>query len=182
MADDAAKPAKEKKSKDKGSKKSKLPLMIVMGMMLGEGAAIFFVAKMMFGPSPLDPVAAAEVSETDEETADTKEETPAVEQTAEVDIAECRPSNKASGKLIIYRLRVSALVRAEDAEKIGALVESNRARIEDRVNFVIRSAEPRHLEEPGLDTIKRRVKREIDQILGDEQLILEILIPELLQS
>lgn len=178
MADDAA--ADKKETKEKGAKKSKLPLMIVLAMMLGEGAAIFFVAKMMFGPNPLDPVAAAEVAEAEGDAADA--EAAPVDQTAEVDIADCRPSNKASGRLQTYRLRVSALVRSEDAEKVNGLVESNRARIEDRVNFVIRSAEPHHLEEPGLETVKRRVKRELDQILGDEQLILEILIPELLQS
>ncbi len=181
MADDAA-PAKDKKeTKEKGPKKSKLPLMIVMGLMLGEGAAIFMVAKIMFGPSPLDPVAAAEVA--DDAEGDTEEVDAApVDQTAEVDVADCRPSNKASGRLLIYRLRVSALIRAEDAEKVKALVESNESRIQDRVNFVIRSAEPHHLEEPGLETIKRRMKRELDGILGDEQLILEILIPELLQA
>lgn len=179
MADDNAAKAK-KETKEKGAKKSKLPLMIVMGLMLGEGAAIFIVAKMMFGPSPLDPVAAAEVVEAEGDA--TKEEAAPVDQTSEVDIVDCRPSNNATGRLQTYRLRVSALVRSQDAEKVNGLVESNRARIEDRVNFVIRSAEPHHLEEPGLETIKRRVKKELDQILGDEQLILEILIPELLQA
>lgn len=180
MADKAAPKANTKEVKEKGAKKSKLPLIIVTALMLGEGAAIFIVAKIMFGPSPLEPATAAQVATVESDSAN-----PAVapvDQMAEVDIADCRPSNKATGRLQTYRLRVSALVRSGDAEKVGGLVESNRARIEDRVNFVVRSAEPHHLEEPGLETIKRRMKRELDQILGDEQLILEILIPELLQA
>ncbi len=181
MADDATKAADKKETKDKGPKKSKLPLLIVLGLMIGEGAAVFVVAKMMFGPNPLDPVAAAETA-ADVEGEGAEAEAAPVDQTAEVDVADCRPSNKASGRLQTYRLRVSALVRAEDAEKVGEMVESNGARIEDRVNYVIRSAEPHHLEEPGLETIKRRMKRELDGILGDEKLILEMLIPELLQA
>jgi len=180
MADDTAPATKEKGSNEKGAKKSKLPLVIVMSLMLGEGAAMLFVAKIMFAPSPLEAMAASDAA--DETAAVEAEQVDAVDETAEIAVADCRPSNNVTGKLLTFRLRVSALVRAQDAERVGTLVESNAARIEDRINFVIRSAEPHHLNEPGLETIKRRVKRELDQILGDEQLILEILIPELLQA
>jgi flagellar basal body-associated protein FliL len=182
MANDE-KPAAEKKAKGKSGgvgKKSRTPYMVVALLMLGEGAAIFFVAKIMFAPSPLEAVAADPLPE-DRTTSDGVDVSQ-VAQTAEVDIADCRPSNKVTGKLLTFRLRVSALVRGDEAEHVKELVAANSARIEDRVNFVIRSAEPHHLNEPGLETIKRRMKRELDQILGDEQLILEILIPELLQA
>ncbi len=36
--------------------------------------------------------------------------------------------------------------------------------------MILRSADPHHLNEPGLDTIKRQVKSELDKILGDGEL------------
>jgi flagellar basal body-associated protein FliL len=74
------------------------------------------------------------------------------------------------------------LVASADAERAKQIAEANKARINDRVNVVIRSAEPKDLNEPGLETIKRRLKHELARVMGDEQLIQEILIPEFLQS
>ena len=62
------------------------------------------------------------------------------------------------------------------------MARARRARLEDAVNVVIRSADPNHLDEPELGTIKRRLKYEIDRIFGDETVIQEIVIPLLLQS
>ena len=69
-----------------------------------------------------------------------------------------------------------------DTEKAANLVKANQARINDRVNFIIRAAEPQHLKEPGLDTIKRKLKAELDRVLGEENLIKEVLVPDFLQS
>lgn len=177
MADEAA---MEKTKSPEGGKRRMLPLMIIAFLMLAEGVGIFFVAKIMFAPGPLEAVAENPPEQGPVE--EVAQEELAVPETAEVDLADCRPSNKVTGKLITFRLRVSALVRASDAERAAALVKANQARINDRVNFVIRSADPHHLNEPGLETVKRRIKHELDGILGDEKLLLEILIPELLQS
>ena len=95
---------------------------------------------------------------------------------------ESRPSNKVSGKLITFRIVVSGLVAADDEEDVKVLVESSRYRLLDRLNFVIRSAELRHLNEPDPVTIKRRLKKEFDVIFGDETLLKEVLITEWQQS
>lgn len=101
---------------------------------------------------------------------------------SEIELPECRPSNKMSGKLILLRMRVSVLVATPQADKAKGLVDANKARITDRINFVVRSADPQHLNEPGLETIKRRIKQELDRILADDRLVQEVLVPELLQS
>ena len=101
---------------------------------------------------------------------------------AEVEVAECRPSNKMSGKFITFHLRVSVLVAAADVEQVEKMVKAKRARLLDRINFVVRSADPRHLNEPNLETVKRRLKHEFDRIFGDEELIEAVLIPQMLQS
>ncbi|MBI4717323.1 MAG: flagellar basal body-associated FliL family protein [Planctomycetes bacterium] len=99
-----------------------------------------------------------------------------------MELGECRPSNKMTGKNILFQLRVSILVGGSDQERAKKLVEAKQARIRDRINFVIRSAEPTYLNEPGLETIKRRIKHELDRVFDDNEIIREVLIPELLQS
>lgn len=101
---------------------------------------------------------------------------------AEVKLAECKTFNKETGKLVLFHIRVSVLVKAMDAERTRKTVEARQARIDDRVNTIIRSAEPRHLNEPGLETLKRRLKFELDRIFGDPRLVHEVLIPYLVQS
>jgi len=50
------------------------------------------------------------------------------------------------------------------------------------VTTVIRSADPKFLQEPGLETIRRQIKFELDKVLGDDKIIVDLLIPSLLQS
>ena len=100
----------------------------------------------------------------------------------EIELAECRPSNKLAGKLITFHIRVSGLVASKDLQDVKEMVEMKQGRIEDSVNIVIRSSEPKHFNEPGLETIKRRLKNELDRILGDPELIKGVLIPQFLQS
>lgn len=105
-----------------------------------------------------------------------------VDSMSEIELADCRLHNNRTGKMILVRIRVSALVAAADTERVKALVEAKRSRIQDRVSSIVRSSEPKFLNEPGLETIKRSLRFELGQILGDADLIKEILVPELLQT
>jgi hypothetical protein len=163
------------KSPSQGWKGRLLPLAIVAVLMAAEGVGVFLLAKAI-SPQPVATLAAGL------ESADDQGEGVDSDRLAEVELAECRPSNKASGKFVTFHIRVTALVAAEDEEKVKNLVRLKQARLEDGVNTVIRSAEPKHFNEPTLDTIKRRLKHEFDRIFGDDQLIKEVLIPQLLQS
>jgi flagellar basal body-associated protein FliL len=62
------------------------------------------------------------------------------------------------------------------------MLQERKASIEDRITTVIRSADPAHLAEPGLETLKRQFKFELDKITEDETLIRQVLIPKLLQT
>ena len=180
-------------SKPKGRGLSIVLVAILMG---AEGVGVFFATKMFAGSEP-SSAAASEGESAATQPAEghaAKSEhgaagehggqspTGAVSGQAEIELTECRPSNKMTGKLITLKIRVSALVASGEAERVKKLADANKARINDRVNFVIRSAEPQALNEPGLETIKRRLKYELAKVLGDEQLIQEVLIPEMLQS
>ena len=164
-----------------------LSIVMVAILMSAEGAGVYFATKMFAGGEPSSATAA----ETDSHAAPADGHGASTEHAgksgitgaqAEIELTECRPNNKMTGKLITLKIRVSALVASADAERGRILVEMNKARINDRVNFVVRSAEPQDLNEPGLETIKRRIKHELAKVLGDERLLQEVLIPELLQS
>lgn len=156
----------------KGSRRSRRSaLLIVLALMIGEGVAVFFVANAL-SPAP-SPVESADGAGDD---------SAAIQDLAEIELADCRPSNKMAGRFVTYHIRVLGLVNAEQLTEIETMARSRRARLEDAVNVVIRSADPKHLDEPELGTIKRRLKNEFDRIFGDESLIQEIVIPQLLQS
>lgn len=146
---------------------------IIALLMVGEGVGIFLLTKAL-SPAPM-------AAQADEGGNPENAESDSASM-VEVELAECRPTNRMLGKLITYNIRVTVLVTKEDEERVRELIDANESRLRDRVNYVLRSADPAHLDEPGLQTIKRRLKFEIDKLFGDERLIKAVLIPQLLQS
>jgi len=171
MADEA-KNTEEVKAPKSGKM---MQIIIIVSLMAAEGVGVFFVARAM-GPDPEWAAGAEPGDGSGSSDIDGKPEF------VEIELAQCRTSNKMSGKIINFQMRVTGLVLSENEEQATELVESNHSRIFDRLNFVIRSAEMRHLNEPELQTIKRRLKTEFDRIFGDPELLQEVVIPELLQS
>ena len=154
-----------------------LPFAVVATLMIGEGVGIYFLAKAL-NTQPAEAVAGAAV----QVGAGNADLAGSDEALSEVELAECRPNNRMSGKFISLHLRVEASVPTSELERAKALIKAKQARIRDRVNFVIRSAELKHLNEPGLETIRRRFKHEFDRVFSDDKLIREVLITEWQQS
>ncbi len=152
-------------------------ILVIGGLMLAEGAMIFGAMKF-FGADPAP--ASAETVSAESDGADSDQGSPG--EIAEVVIAELDAYNNLSGRLYIYHLQVSAQVNPEQKEKIEALVLERAGTISDRINTVIRGIDPKHLNEPRLETVRRQIKFELDKVFGDDSLILELLIPKLLQS
>ncbi len=151
-----------------------MPMVVVALMMLGEGVVIFILVKAV----QTEPAAAlaGENAGLPDTGRDVRKKL------VEVVLAECRPSNRMSGKFVNFQIRVLGLVAAEDLERAEDLVESKKARLEDGVNIVIRSAEPKQLNEPDLSTVRRRLKHEFGRIFDDPELVKQVLIPSMLQS
>lgn len=171
MADEPA-PTPDAQPPKRGKKAA---LLIVAGIMAIEGVGVFFLTKFLSPPPP--PAVAGEPEEGEEGTGVLGKP-----EKAEIQIAETHLTNKNGAKLSTVRIRVSGLVWSSDEDKAKELVEKNRSRIEDRISFVIRRASQQVLSEPDLPTIKRQIKHELDTIFGDETVLLEIMIPQLLQS
>ncbi|MCK4658343.1 MAG: hypothetical protein KAV82_02375 [Phycisphaerae bacterium] len=152
-------------------KKKLITLVIVLGVMLIEGAAIFVVVRMT-GESPED-LQAAELE---------NREDLLKNMDAELPLGECDAINRKSGRSIVVHLVLYARVAADKQKNTLQLIEKRQSTIKDRVQMILRRADPQHLHEPNLDTIKRQIKFELDKILEDDELILEVLIPQILQT
>lgn len=160
-------------------KKSKAWLFLAI-LMLAEGVGVFFVGKM-FSAAPL-PAEAGEHPATAAEAGTPTEMSPGTNDIGEVTLSDSKTFNKETGKMVFIHLRVAVLVPAPEVERVKKLVESMQGRIDDRINTVIRGADPKHFNEPSLETIKRRIKYEADRVFEDENLIRDVLIPYLVQS
>ncbi|HNQ22319.1 MAG TPA: hypothetical protein PKK06_04425 [Phycisphaerae bacterium] len=175
MADEVA-PSPAAGANAGGKKQRIVSVVIVAGLMLLEGVGVYSFVKYT-GASPV-PAQAAQSTNPDAAGGDV----PPATGEAEVTVVEARPTNRTTGRLITFQLRVSVLVAREHQDKVKKLVEERKDRLLDRVNVTVRRAELKHLNEPGLDTIKRQLKYEFEQILGEPGLVRDVLIPEILQS
>jgi flagellar basal body-associated protein FliL len=102
--------------------------------------------------------------------------------TAEVPLLEARFPNKRSGRAFLYDIKIVLSVKKESADKVKAIVTEHDALIQDRVRTIIAETDPEKLgggAEPGLETLRRQVKYQLDEIVGDG-LIDDVLIPQCL--
>ena len=98
---------------------------------------------------------------------------------AELELVECHATNNMTGKRENYFIRVSIEVLEDDLERATELRDGRKARLEDSINVTIRSADPKILEEPRLQTLRRRIKAELADIFDDEMLVKNVLIPKI---
>ena len=88
--------------------------------------------------------------------------------------------NKRSGRTFLYDVKIVLSVKKESADKVKAIVAEHDALIQDRVRTIIAESDPDKLgggAEPGLETLRRQVKYQLDEIVGDG-LIDDVLIPQ----
>jgi len=98
----------------------------------------------------------------------------------EVPLLESRFPNKRNGRTFLYDVKISLSVKKESADKVKAVVAEHDALILDRVRTIIAETDPEKLgggAEPGLETLRRQVKYQLDEIVGDG-MIDEVLIPQ----
>jgi flagellar basal body-associated protein FliL len=99
--------------------------------------------------------------------------------TIELQVLEFRAQNKLSGRTFLYDVSVYVVTKSEFAEKVKATLAAREALIKDRVRTIIAQNDPEKLgggSEPGLETLRRQVKHQLDEIVGDG-MIEEVLVP-----
>ncbi len=157
--------------------------VVVAGVMVVE-AVILFAGLKFLGGGPRK--ATAEVSLVDGATAagtghdaTTRPSGGDLASSVEVPVVEIRAPNKQSGRTFLYDVSIFAVVKAESQDKVKDLISSRDALIKDRLRTIIAEMDPDKLgggAEPGLETLRRQVKFQLDQIVG-EGLISEVLVP-----
>lgn len=172
MADEEA--AQSGESPAAGAPKKKfMTLIVIGGVMMLEGGAIFFAAKMLYK----QPEAAMAESESKD-----NQSIEAIEREVEIALPEVNAFNKRQGKLMLYNLEMAIRVNKDNKEAVERILAARQATILDRLNTVIRSAESKYLSEPGLETLRRQFKQELNRILGEHDLVLELLVRRFFQS
>jgi len=175
--------AKREQQKDEQSEEKAVPFMnrnrnlltaaVVGGLMLLEGVGIFVAVKFI-GGGPDTLRAGDGISEGPD--ADGKMSS------SEVRVTDLMAFNSTGGRVFVYQLSVYAEIDTQDSPKIKDMIESRQNAIDDRFSKVIRGSDPKYLDEPGLETLRRQFKHELGQILGDESHIRAILFPEFKKS
>jgi flagellar basal body-associated protein FliL len=197
MADKAEKkseaPAKDSHDKKgEGDKKAaaaagglmtKMPVLLG-GVMLIEAIVLF--AGFKFLGASARPAQGAEVvgldpakGDKDAKGADGAAAPDSSKKTAELQVVDFRAPNRQSGRLFVYDVSIFAVVKAEDADRIKQMITDKEALIKDRVRTIIAQADPDKLgggSEPGLETLRRQIKYQLDEIVGDG-LVDEVLVP-----
>jgi flagellar basal body-associated protein FliL len=175
----AEKAEKKEGGKGKGAIFTKTPFLL--GMVMVIEAAIIFTGVKLFGGSPKQ-VEGAELALPAKGEGDGHggEGGAALDKKApvEIPVLSMRAPNKLSGKTFIYDVSIFALTRAEHEEHVRNTLKAREASIKDRIRTIIAQSDPDKLgggSEPGLETLRRQVKHQLDEIIG-EKIIDEVLI------
>jgi flagellar basal body-associated protein FliL len=94
----------------------------------------------------------------------------------ELQVVDFRAPNRQSGRMYLYDVAIVISVRGDMEEKSKSILTENSARVKDRVRTIIAQSTTEKLSEPGLETLRRQVKYQLDQLLG-ENVIDEVFVP-----
>jgi flagellar basal body-associated protein FliL len=164
---------KEITGQSKSGRRSILMIGLVVLVMGLEGGGIF-IAMKVFGGGPKE-VDAAAIGGADDLVGWTESGF------VEIHVADLEAPHVKTGRSYIYDIRVSVRIKPEAKPKVDKLLANHKEMLMDRLNRIIRSAEPTHLEEDGLEVIRRQMKYELDQALGDETVVEEVLLPRFMK-
>jgi flagellar basal body-associated protein FliL len=162
----AAAPAPAADKDGAPAKKGGMKVIIVAAaVVLLEVGTVFITLKASGGPKRViaDPVPTEPVKK--------------VEKDVEVKVFEAASlPNKQSGRLALYKFQVVAKVAETKKKEVTALFEEKDFEIRDQMRTIIASSVEEELNEPGLETLRRKVLFQLEQDIGKD-MIKEVLIP-----
>jgi flagellar basal body-associated protein FliL len=172
----AAAPAGDKPAeKAKGGLLGKMPVLLG-GVMVIE-AAVLFAGFKFLGSKPQAAPGAEMVSAEGDKAGKGKA---GEKKTVEIQVVDFKALNRANGRSILYSTSIFVVTKADNEDRVKESFKDNKALIEDRIRTIIAESDPEKLDgasEPGLETLRRQVKYQLDGILGDG-VIEEVLVPQ----
>lgn len=193
-AKDAAGAAGAKKG-GMGALLTKLPVMLG-GVMIIE-AAVLFAGFKFLGSGPKN-AAGADLTTTETENAAEEHGAKSGEQggghgkegdakpagpkrkTVELQVLDFKAQNKTTGRMFMYDVSIYVVTKSDFETKVKDTIKANEALIKDRVRTIIAQNDPEKLgggSEPGLETLRRQIKHQLDEIIGDG-MVQEVLVPK----
>ena len=166
----AAAPAAPEKS---GGLLTKLPVLL-SGVMVLE-AVVLFAGFKLLGGKPQQASAADVVMEAERAAKGGGDK----RKTVEVQVVEFKAPNKSNGRTFLYDVSIYVVTKAEFEQRVRDTFKDKGALIQDRIRTIIAESDPEKLgggSEPGLETLRRQVKYQLDEIVGDG-VIDEVLVP-----
>lgn len=151
--------------------------VILAAVMLIEAVVLFAGFKFLGGGAPktasaAELVTASGSSGKDGAVADSNT-------MAELPVVDFRAPNKRSGRTFLYDVSIYVSTQAKFKDRVKQKISDCDALIKDRIRTIIAESDPAKLgggTEPGLETLRRQIKYQLNQIIGDN-MINEVLIP-----
>jgi len=176
---EAPAPAPERAS-DKGGAGllAKTPILLG-GVMLIEAVVLFAGFKFLAGGAPKTAVG-ADLVETGSASGDKAAPTTQNDnELVEIQLVDFKALNKLSGHSFLYDVSIYVTVKPEFSDRVTQAIKDHDALIQDRIRTIIAELDPEKLgggSEPGLETLRRQVKFQLDEMLGDG-MVDEVLVP-----
>lgn len=169
-------PASEKAPANRGVL-GKTPVLLGTVMLL-EAAVLFAGFKILGGGGPAS-AAGADLAMSDDEGHGSKGGGDK-KKSVELLVLEFKAPNKASGRTFLYDVSIYVVTSGEHEKHVKDTLKEREALIKDRIRTIIAQSDPEKLtggSEPGLETLRRQVKYQLDIIVG-EGVIEEVLVPK----
>ena len=154
---------------------------VILGAVMLIEAVVLFAGFKFLGAGAKSANADL-TNELKQDTASTDASGATADQTVEIQLLDDKFPNRLSGRTYLYDVAISLSVKTEFADKVKKGISEHDALIRDRVRTIIAELDPEKLgggSEPGLETLRRQVKYQLDEILGDG-MIDEVLVPKCL--
>ena len=164
----------------KGGMLSRTPVLLGAVMLLE--AVVLFAGFKALGGGPRNAAGAhlATPDDPDGHGDRGKGGSPARPRAVELLVLDFKAPNKVNGRTFLYDVSIYAVVKGEYEKRAKDGLKEREALIKDRVRTIIAQSDPEKLvggSEPGLETLRRQVKYQLDTIIG-EGMIEEVLVPK----
>jgi flagellar basal body-associated protein FliL len=151
MADEAADGA--------APKRSALPTVILVGVLLLVEAAVIVGAMTVFGGRS---EAAAEGLEEDLEV-------PEEDKIVEIQVLDGKLPNSRAGVTFLYQVEIYVQVRMRHADRVQEELQQYRNEVKAELASIWRTSDPREFQEPRLETLTRKVCALLNDRFGVDQ-------------
>ena len=151
---------------------------MLLGLVMLVEAGVLFAGFKFFGGGPA-PVQGAELVHDPHAQDGEAGDKPNPKKRVELAVLDFKAPNKLTGRTFLYDVSIYIVTRDELKEKVRQTIAEREATIKDRIRTIVAQSDPDKLgggSEPGLETLRRQVKYQLDEIVG-EGLIDEVLIP-----